>query len=234
MKKDCFITAWCFSLAFISSRLHSPPSEGKEESASGTSTASWRSSSPPFPPAVTWSCTSQGCLPRQTGFIFTGMDVKLLYTSLSLIAAVLPQSQCSSRGKAERCLQPLKGTSRISRLTGAVPVEEAFPGLSSGVRDLLCSSPLDAALRLLPLIPPRAGPSPKGDSCSPVLQARVKGYDGTLPALWLPEIPRKSLLQHIVFSNRNSSVLVAAVYLGRIPWDKAFAFFYDELLFSRG
>lgn len=108
----------------------------------------------------------------------------------------------------------------------------SFPWSEQWCQHLLCSSPLDAALRL---IPPRAGPSPKGDSCAHLYcRLELKDVMEHLPALWLPEIPRKSLPQHIVFSNRNSSVLVAAVYSGRIPWDKAFAFFYDELLFSRG
>lgn len=145
MKKDCFITAWCFSLAFISSRLDSPPSEGEEESASGTSTASWRSSSPPFPTSSDL-VLHQLRMFAETNWFYLYWDGCLASLHLPLTSSLLfvpPQSQCSLRGKAERCLQPLKGTSRISGLSGAVPVQEVFPGPSSGVRDLLCSNPLD-------------------------------------------------------------------------------------------
>lgn len=90
-------------------------------------------------------------------------------------------------------------------------MEEALPGLSSGVRDLLCSTPLDAALRLLPLMLPRAEPSLKGDSRTHVYcRVELKGMMEHLPALWLSEIPRKPLPQHIVFNKGISPVLIAA------------------------
>lgn len=144
-----------------------------------------------FPPAVTWSCTSQGCLLRQTGFIFAGMDVKLLYTPPSLHRCFL-SIPSPSVAQEER----QKGVCRLWRkLEGLMGWQELFlwkPSLAWAVVSLLCSGPLGAALRLLPLIPPRAGPSPKGDS--PIhLYCRVelKGVMEHLPALCLPEIPRK-------------------------------------------
>lgn len=56
-----------------------------------------------------------------------------------------------------------------------------------------------------------AGPSPKGDSHTHLCgREELKGMMEHLPALWLPEIPRKSLPPHTVFNKGNSSVLIAA------------------------
>lgn len=144
------------------------------------------------PPAVTWSCTSQGCLPRQTGFIFTGMDVKFLYTSPSLHCCFLslpsPSAAQEERQKGVCSLwRELQGSGGWQEL---FLWKKLFPGLSQWCLGLAVFKSFGCSPQAASTDPTQSRAQPKRWlSYSSALQGGVKGCDGTPACPLAPWVP---------------------------------------------
>lgn len=125
---------------------------------------------PLHPPTLTCSCTSWGCLLRQTDFLFTGDDVKLLYTPALLChfcSFSLPNPSVAWEERQKKGVYSLWRVLQISGFRGAVPVEEALPDLRGGGQWSAAFSSFGCnprwELGLLPPIPSRAGLGPNSN-----------------------------------------------------------------------